>query len=109
MELEKFYKKGYFLENGEKLHRENPETFLIPDLELRCSVLPGAIVKLIFNMLENDKTDETSVERMWVVVKSVDNGFYVGTLDNDPYGNVSIKCGDEVVFGAEHIIDIYED
>lgn len=109
MQLARYDTQGYFLENGEKLHIDNPETFWIPAFELRLSVQPGAIVKLIFNMLENDKTDETSIERMWVEVKSVDNGLYVGRLDNDPYGNVSVKCGDEVVFGPEHIIAIYED
>ncbi|MGR5382209.1 DUF2314 domain-containing protein [Vibrio harveyi] len=67
------------------------------------------MVKLIFNMLEPESEEEVSIERMWVEVKALEKGLYVGTLDNDPYWNVLLKCGDNVVFGPEHIIDIYEE
>ncbi|AUL95867.1 hypothetical protein FORC54_1722 [Vibrio vulnificus] len=60
-------------------------------------------------MLELDSEEGASIERMWVEVKGLEKGLYVGTLDNDPYGNALLKYGDDVVFGPEHIIDIYEE
>ncbi|MFS1945859.1 DUF2314 domain-containing protein [Vibrio lentus] len=109
MEIATYEKGGYFLEDGELLNKENPDTFWVPSHDARSSIKSGAIVKLIFNMLESETEDEVSIERMWVEVKSLDNGLYIGTLDNDPDGKVSLKCGDDVVFGPEHIIDIYEE
>ncbi|ELV8579151.1 DUF2314 domain-containing protein [Vibrio vulnificus] len=109
MELATYKKDGYFLEDGELLSKEYPDTFRVPSSDARSSIKLGSIVKLIFNMLDPDSEEGVSVERMWVEVKELEKGLYVGTLDNDPYGNVLLKCGDDVVFGPEHIIDIYEE
>ncbi|MCU8430884.1 DUF2314 domain-containing protein, partial [Vibrio vulnificus] len=109
VELATHEKDGYFLEDGELLNKEYPDTFWIPSSDARSSIKLGSIVKLIFNMLEPDSEEGASIERMWVEVKGLEKGLYVGTLDNDPYGNVLLKYGDDVVFGPEHIIDIYEE
>lgn len=96
----------FTLDNGEDLHRESPETFWIPSRVERENLLPSELVKLIFRISTGT---ETHVERMWVIVKSRNAGGYVGTLDNDPYCTTELRCGHEVGFGPEHIIQIYEE
>ncbi|TVV43676.1 DUF2314 domain-containing protein [Thalassolituus sp. C2-1] len=107
MELAKFEKNGYELDDGEMLHAEAPETFYIPEINVRNNLSVGDCVKLVFRM-DQPKLDDISVERMWVEITDVKEGFYIGFLDNDPVGEVTIKCNDTVVFQPKHIIAIYE-
>ena len=99
----------YELDNGEEIHNEYPETFEIPSRELRENLNSGDIVKLIFRMEEKENQEEVSVERMWVEIKEKNGTYYSGILDNDPNGEVLIKCGITVNFKAEHVIQIYEE
>lgn len=47
---------------------------------------------------------------MWVVVQTpLQNGTYIGTLDNDPYCTDDIKAGMTVVFEPRHVIQVYDD
>jgi hypothetical protein len=41
-----FEKDGWCLDDGEEIHQETPETFLIPDLALRKILQPGDFAKL---------------------------------------------------------------
>jgi len=96
----------YTLDNGEGLNKESPETFFIPPRAQRETLLPGELVKLVFRM---SFEEDVQIERMWVIIKSrTDNG-YIGTLDNDPLCTKELQAGAEVVFGPEHIIQIYEE
>jgi hypothetical protein len=110
MKLATIYEDGWQLDDGEERHRESPDTFYLPAAEVRNSLLPGKIVKLIFRIeLENDdKVRTQEVERMWVIVQaSLKNGMYVGTLDNDPQCTEGIKAGMEVVFEPRHVIQVH--
>ncbi len=47
---------------------------------------------------------------MWVKVTGRDgNGYYKGVLDNDPMYITGLKADDEIRFGPENVIDIWED
>lgn len=96
---------NYTLDNGEDLHREFPETFYLPTRTTREALLPGEIVKLIFRITVGN---EVHVERMWVCVQARSEGGYIGLLDNDPYCTKELQSGASVVFGPEHVIQIYE-
>ena len=109
MKLPSYETDHYELDNGEEIHNEYPESFWIPSRELRENLNAGDIVKLIFRMEEKENQDNVSVERMWVEIKEKNGAFYTGCLDNDPNGEVLIKCGISVNFKAEHIIQIYEE
>ncbi|WP_245921495.1 DUF2314 domain-containing protein [Bowmanella denitrificans] len=97
----------YVLHDAEELHHLYPDTFLIPDKHRRESLEIGALVKLIFSMQVTAGSEETSVERMWVEVTSIEKGHFVGRLDNQPYGSNCVVCDQVVYFQACHVIDIY--
>jgi len=109
MNLPTYESDHYELDNGENIHNEYPESFWIPDKELRNNLQSGNLVKLIFRMEESTNPNEVAVERMWVEIQDKTNEIYTGILDNDPYGEVFVKCGQTVYFLAEHIIEIYDE
>ncbi len=88
MKLPTYENDHYELDNGEKIHNENPESFWLPSKKLRENLQVGDLVKLIFRMSERENHENVTVERMWVKIKEKNGSFYSGTLDNDPIGNV---------------------
>jgi len=109
MELPSYDKDHYELDNAEDIHNEYPESFWIPEKEIRKNLQSGSIVKLIFRMETKEDPEEVEVERMWVIINEKKDGFYLGKLDNDPMGSVNVECGQEIYFKPEHIIDVYEE
>ena len=92
------------LENAEKIQQESPYTFYRPSEAIIGRLRVGDVVKLIFNF-ESDDPDVPAGERMWVIIKSIDqNGIYKGKLDNEPYHIKDLKAGDDIEFKREHII-----
>ena len=101
---------GWALDNGEICHQESPDTFYLPPSEIRHSLQPGQIVKLIFRIAleDDDHVEAQEVERMWVVVqKKIQDGKYLGTLDNDAYCTKGMKTGISVVFEPRHVIQVH--
>ncbi len=99
---------GWCLDDGEERHREAPETFIIPELEVRKRLQPGDFAKLIFRIsLGGD--EDVSVERMWVIVRERTPAGYIGMLDNEPSAiaeNEELWVGTELPFEYHHIIDV---
>jgi len=90
----------WHLESGVERNRMYPDTFEIPDEELRLAVVPGLVVKLMFEMRD------CWGERMWVTVTAVKRRYLVGTLINQPVGIPRLTQGDTVKFERDHIIGI---
>ena len=109
MELPSYDKDHYELDNCEETHKEFPDSYRIPERELRDNLKCGDLVKLVFRMQEKENTNVVSVERMWVEVQDKVSGVYISRLDNDPLGDVHVKCGQTVYFKAEHVNHIHED
>lgn len=109
MKLPTYKNDSFELDNTESIHADHPQKFWIPSKEKRKSLKSGELVKLIFHMLEDDNFTAISVERMWVEITDVRPSFYIGKLDNDPSGSKCLKHGQEVIFQAIHIIDIYRE
>jgi hypothetical protein len=100
------------LRSGEQAHREHPETFWIPPLAQRQSLVRGQAVKLVFE-IEGQENGAIVVqgERMWVIVAEKIGAVYIGILDNkpaclEPLDKVFLCFGAEVPFLAEHVVDI---
>ncbi|CCG97249.1 conserved hypothetical protein [Marinobacter nauticus ATCC 49840] len=109
MKLPTYEEDHYVLDDGEVIHEQHPDTFWIPEKSTRESLRVGDLVKLIFSMEETTGSEATSVERMWVEVTQVYEGYYLGRLDNEPYGSDCLKCDQDVFFQSRHVIDIYQD
>lgn len=99
------------LEDAETRAQQFPESFQIPNLPQRMSLIGGQAAKLCFLYDEPHESGCTG-ERMWVVVEQVEtDGSYVGYLANDPAlapegGGVELKRGASVTFAPCHILDI---
>jgi len=104
-----FVESGYYLELATDYVRWFPDTFQIPAEEVRSALKPGMLAKLIFRFAsESAARQNNECERMWVIVKEVDDeqGCYHGVLDNEPSKHNAIKCGDRVTFHANHVITV---
>lgn len=99
---------GWMIDDGEAAHAATPETYWIPAQSERESLQPGDLVKIRFYIRAPDDSG-TLVdygERMWVRVKALLDGWYLGELDNDPYCTDAIRAGMELWFQPRHVIDI---
>jgi hypothetical protein len=94
------------LQDVAEVHKQHPRTFSIPRHDIRSSLRPGALAKLIF-LADGEGCPEA--ERMWVQVESVDSeGRYMGRLDNVPNALTELVPGVSVPFGPEHVAAIDE-
>jgi hypothetical protein len=104
-----FVEDGYYLELGTDYVHWFPDTFKIPSEEIRAALKPGTLAKLIFRFAsEGAARQNNQCERMWVIVKEVDEEHfcYHGVLDNDPSLHDALKSGDRVTFHANHVIAV---
>lgn len=99
--------------SGVASNERAPATFKIPKPEHRESVHRGDLVKLMFEIVDDDEANSDlggkrrSIERMWVRVKERNGPYIIGTLRNKPAANnEKIKFGNTVTFLPEHIINI---
>ena len=100
------------LRSGEAGHAANPDSFLIPPLEIRRNLQRGQAARLMFD-IESENDDGQIIvqgERMWVIVSEKHEDFYVGILDNppasfEPSDSAYLCFGAEIPFLAEHVID----
>jgi hypothetical protein len=104
-----FERDGWCLDDGEACHRDAPTTFWIPPLAERQALKKGDFAKLIFRIAVDNNDTPVSVERMWVIVREVVPGGYIGMLDNEPDAisqNDDFWVGAELPFEYWHIIDV---
>ena len=100
------------LRSAEAGHAANPDSFLIPPLEIRQNLQRGQAARLMFD-IESENDDGQIIvqgERMWVIVSEKHEDFYVGILDNppasfEPSDGAYLCFGAEIPFLAEHVID----
>jgi len=100
---------GWMLVSGEQHQARNP-SFSLPDRQARESLRLGDAAKLLFDIETRvaGRVTDRGVDRMWVIVKRrVDHG-YLGVLDNDPgkAEGLDLRPGTELLFTAEHVVDI---
>lgn len=93
----------YTLIHGPTRREEAPYTFFLPSPELIEAIRPGDHVKVGFEY--DPPGEEFCGERMWVLVTSVSNGRYHGTIDNEPSERI-VSYGDAVEFGSDEVLDV---
>ncbi len=113
IDLPSFDAQNWELGNSEEAHRNAPETFWIPELEMRRNLKRGDAAKLLFQIgfLDENGKPYVQVERMWVIVSEVIGSFYIGILDSKPATIIPdddeyLVFGAEIPFRAEHVADI---
>ncbi len=113
MNLATFENDYWELRSGEAAHRENPDTFWIPDIQERKALKIGDAVRLIFEIEGYDENDKVEIisERMNVIVSEIIGDMYIGILDHqpasiDPEDDFYLGYGVEIPFKAEHVINI---
>lgn len=92
------------LEDAQILANDFPYTFYKPSSEVVSRLKEGDEVKLIFEFESNDP-EEPQAERMWVEIKEIKNGKFIGALDNAPAYIKDLNLGDTVEFEERHIVD----
>jgi uncharacterized protein YegJ (DUF2314 family) len=100
---------GFYLENAVMRSRLWPESFSIPEAEVRNSLTPGQLVKMDFTFaLESAEKDGSETERMWVIVKESCSDHWIGILDNDPRFHDRIASGYELHFHPDHVVAVWQ-
>jgi hypothetical protein len=90
----------WHLHSGVESHRAHPDTFWIPSEGEKAAIIPGTLVKLMFQMRDGWG------ERMWVHVDKVGRRRLVGHLHNSPIGMPRLDYGDKIKFRRDDVIDI---
>lgn len=98
---------GYYLEDAVWLAQYRDDVNPPPD-EVRNNLSAETYVKLLFRFRAEDAArQDNDTERMWVLITEVDeDGFYVGTLENDPHHDRILKYGDTVHFHPVHVMTV---
>lgn len=91
--------------DAEAQHRAFPDAFPIPTRTEREALQPGDMVKMVF-VLDPPPASGPNAERMWVEVRSIDEGAYEGRLTNDPSVITDLQAGTFLAFGPEHVAGI---
>jgi hypothetical protein len=99
---------GWRLQNVEELNKLHPRSYFIPPAAERADLKPRDLVKLVF-FLDEHPEGAPEAERMWVQVAGRDGDNYTGFLDNQPSLIKTLKPGDRINFGAEHVAAIAYD
>ena len=66
---------------------------------------PGDTAKMMFDWIDDEGRYRS--ESMWVEVTRGNAGRYVGELRNESCVDHASQYGDEVIFEARHVIDVF--
>ena len=102
-----YAENGYYLEDAVWISQYRDDV-KPPSAEIRESLSSGTYVKLLFRFRAEDADrQDNNTERMWVLISGLDDdGYYVGTLENDPEHNDIVKHGDTVHFHPLHVMQV---
>lgn len=100
---------SWHLANADEIARQHKYTFYKPSSDAIERVVPGEVVKLIFQF-ESEDPEAPGAERMWVLVdETLDGTRFKGRLNNDPRYIHDLKLDDPVEFESCHIINTEHD
>ena len=101
---------GYYLEDAvwTAQYRDDVDP---PAEEFRDNLSVGQYVKLLFRFAAEDaERKDYETERMWVLITDFDeDGYYIGTLENDPHHSSTLMCGDTIHFHSLHVMEILDE
>jgi hypothetical protein len=100
---------GWALESAVSRAAAFPNDFLIPTESRRKTIKVGQGAKLLF-WIDSELERVPICKRMWVlVVELLPDGRYIGILESTPETPGSLVRGTRVMFGPEHVADIFTD
>lgn len=104
-----YEENGFYVEDAVWMSQFRDDVDPPPE-NVRNSLPVGTYVKLLFRFAgEKAERKDNETERMWVLVTGVDdNGYYVGTLENDPHHADVLNCGDTIHFHSSHVAAILD-
>lgn len=105
-----YEESGYYLDDAVWMSQYRDDVDPPPE-EIRDNLSVGDYVKLPFRFAAEDaERGDHETERMWVIVTHLhDNGYYIGTLENDPQHSDTLKCGDTIYFHPLHVMQVLEE
>lgn len=71
------------------------------------SLVQAPLEQYIGKFLKKAFHHKDRTEHMWILIKGIDDGAFVGQLDNDPVIIRDLKCGDTVKILPTEVEDIY--
>lgn len=98
---------GFELADAEARARENPQTFSIPAIAKRYHLQKGSSAKIIL-VLPTPLADGRGGERLWFTVEGKKEGWYLGSLANEPVLFDHLRMGYKLWFRPWHIVDIID-
>jgi hypothetical protein len=94
--------EGIELDDPRPIAASAPYTFFMPHPEEIAALKSGDGAKFIFR--QEDAPDGCAVERMWVLIEHIEDGWLHAKLDNDPYDMDKFNSGDAVVLPLSHVV-----
>jgi hypothetical protein len=104
-----YNRDGFYLEHAMMRSQLWPDTFRIPEADVRYSLRPGQVVKMDFTFVpEGAEKGGSKTERMWVVIKEKCGDHWIGILDNTPRFHQTIFGGHEFHLHPDHVVAIWQ-
>jgi hypothetical protein len=100
---------GWLIEDPQARHDYYPDSFWLPDDELRAGIGPGYQVRLLLWFVDEDTPDQLVAfcERMWVLVEARAGDLIEGRLASPPLSaRAPLQMGERISFRATDVIDV---
>lgn len=112
MRMASMDRDGWQLENAEALAAAHPGGFALPGRDLRQSLPPGALAKLVFQIgfVDDDGDSFIHYQQLWIAIAERDGSGYHGALIEEPFlfahEDEALRFGAPVRFGPGHVVDL---
>lgn len=124
--MAKLLSKPYEMIDAMAMHVANPDTFDMPDFRIIAALKPGFFVKIgvtydprrrigddapqmqMWVAKVGEIARDTSGERFWLLLETISDGHYIGTVNNDLAYTAyhGLKFGDLLTVERRHIMDV---
>lgn len=102
---------GWVVEDPRPRHARNPDSFWLPDDELRAAIGPGSLVRLLLWFVDEEELGDLLLqcERMWALVEVRDGDVLHGRLTSPPVSSrAPLEMGQLIEFRATDAIDVLD-
>jgi hypothetical protein len=102
---------GWTVEDPQVRHDRNPDTFWLPDDQLRAAIGPGSQVRLLLWLIDEQAPDHVvpQCERMWVLVEAREGDAIRGRLASPHLSaHATLEMGELIEFRPTDAIDVLD-
>jgi hypothetical protein len=104
-------REGWIVEDPAARHRQNPETFWLPDADLRAAIGPGSQVRLLLWFVDESEegVPAAQCERMWALVETREGDVIEGRLTSPPLSaRAPLEMGSLIRFRPADAVDVLD-